>query len=130
MEKIEIISFKRSRWFEKYINFKTQKRIIAKNDFEEDFYKLLKISIFGKTMENVRNRVRLEILKKYEYENFIKQQSKLTSNGIHKPSENCDSYTFKQNEVLMDTPIYLGFAVLENIYARNIILKLLMYGTS
>ena len=36
--------------------------------------------------------------------------------------ENYDSYTFKQNEVLMDKPIYLGFSVLE-------LSKLLMYET-
>ena len=36
--------------------------------------------------------------------------------------ENYDSYTFKQNEILMDKPIYLGFAVLE-------LSKLHMYST-
>ena len=34
-------------------------------------------------------------------------------NGIHKSYENYDSYTFKQNEVLMDKPIYLGFSIIE-----------------
>ena len=37
----------------------------------------------------------------------------LNFNGIHKSYENCDSYTFKQNEVSMDKPIYIGFTVLE-----------------
>ena len=37
----------------------------------------------------------------------------MTFNGIHKSYENYDSYTFNQNEVLMDKPIYLGFSVLE-----------------
>ena len=37
----EIISFKQSKWLEKYINFNTQKRNQAVNDFEKDFYKLL-----------------------------------------------------------------------------------------
>ena len=32
-----IISFKQSRWLEKYINFNTQKRNQAVNDFEKDF---------------------------------------------------------------------------------------------
>ena len=73
-------------------------------------------------MENVRNRLRLEFIKKDEYKKIIKQQSKLTFNGIHKSYENCDSYTFKQNEVLMDKPIYLGFAILE-------LSKLHMYET-
>ena len=41
---------------------------------------------------------------------------------IHKSYENCDSYVFRKNEVLMDKPIYLGFAVLE-------LSKLHMYET-
>ena len=31
--------------------------------------------------------------------------------GYTKDYENYDSYTFKQNEILMDKPIYLGFSV-------------------
>ena len=53
----DIISYKQSRWLEKYINFKTQKRNQAVNDFEKDFYKLLNNAFYGKTMENVRNRL-------------------------------------------------------------------------
>ena len=43
-------------------------------------------------------------------------------NGIHKSYENCDSYTHKQNEVLMDKPTYLEFSVLE-------LSKFIMYET-
>ena len=100
-----IISFRQSRWLEKYINFNTQKRNQAVNDFEKDFYKLLNNAFYGKTMENVRNRLKIKFVKKYDHTEIIKQQSKLTFNGIHKSYENCDSYTFKQNEVLMDKPI-------------------------
>ena len=56
----EKISFKQSKWLEKYMSFNTQKRNKAKNDFEKDFYKLLSYAFYGKTMENVRNRIRLE----------------------------------------------------------------------
>ena len=117
-----IISFRQSRWLEKYINFNTQKRNKAKNDFEKDFYKLLNNAFYGKTMENVRNRLKIKFIKKDDYREIIKQQSKLTFDGIHKSYDNCDSYTFKQNEVLMDKPIYLGFTVLE-------LSKLHMYET-
>ena len=117
-----IISFKQNRWLQKYISFNTQKRNKAKNDFEKDFYKLLNNAFYGKTMENNRNRLKIKFIKKDNYREIIKQQSKLTFNGIHKSYENCDSYTFKQNEVLMDKPIYLGFTVLE-------LSKLLMYET-
>ena len=43
-------------------------------------------------------------------------------NGIHTSYTNYDSYTSKQNEVVTDKPIYLGFALLE-------LSKLLMYET-
>ena len=61
-----IISFRQSRWFEKYINFNTQKRNQAVNDFEKDFYKLLNNAFYGKTMENVRNRLKIKFIKKGE----------------------------------------------------------------
>ena len=109
----DIISFRQSRWLKKYINFNTRKRNQAVNDFEKDFYKLLNNAFYGKTMENVQNRLKIKFVKKNDYREILKQQSKLTFNGIHKSFENCDSYTFKQNEVLMGKPIYLGFSVLE-----------------
>ena len=118
----EISSFNQSKWLEKYIIFNTQKRNQAVNDSEKDFYKLLNNAFNGKTMDNVRNRLKIKFFKKGDYRAIIKQQSKLTFNGIHKSYENCDSYTFKQNEVLMDKPIHLGFSVLE-------LSKLLMYET-
>ena len=70
-------------------------------------------------MENIRNRIKIEFIRKDDNEELIKQ-SKLTFIGIHKSYTNYDSYTFNQNDVLMDKPIYLGFAVLE-------LSKLLMY---
>ena len=109
----EIISFKQSKWLEKNVNFNTQKRNQAVNDFEKEFYKLLNNAIYGKTMETVRNRLKIKFVKKNDYREIIKQQSKLTFNGIHKSYENCDSYTFRENLVKMDKPIYLGFSVLE-----------------
>ena len=34
-----VISFKQSKWLEKFISFNTRKRNKAKNDFAKDFYK-------------------------------------------------------------------------------------------
>ena len=86
---------------------------MANNDFQIGFYNLLNNAFYGKTMENVRNCIRLEFFKKDGIKNIIKQQSKLTFNGIQKSYENCNSFTFKQNEVLMNKPSYLGIAILE-----------------
>ena len=123
VEKIhEIISFKQNKWLESYISFNTQKRNKAKNDFEKDFFKFLVNDAFGKFLENIRNRLELELIKKDNIKKIIDQQSKLTFNGIQKSYENYDSYTFKQNQVVMDKAIYVGFSILE-------LSKLHMYGT-
>ena len=106
-----------------YISFNTQKRNKARNEFEKDFFKLLVNAAFGKFLENVRNRLGdIELIKKDDIKKIINRQSKLTFNGIQKSYENYDSYTFKQNQVVMDKAIYVGFAILE-------LSKLHMYET-
>ena len=64
-------------------------------------------------MDNVRNCLGLKFFEKDDHKEIIKYQSKLTFNGNHMSYENCDSYVFRKNKVLMDKPIYLEFAVLE-----------------
>ena len=80
----EITSFKQSKSLEKYKKFNTQKRNKSTYDFEKDFYKILNNVFRGKTMENVRNRLGLEFIEKGDDKISIKQQPKLTFNGIHK----------------------------------------------
>ena len=114
VEKIhEIISFKQSRWLEGYISFNTQIKNKSKNEFEKIFFKLLNNAAFDKCLENVRNRLGLQLNKKGDIQKIIKKQSKLTFNGIQESHENFDSYTLKKNEVVMDKAIYVGFAILE-----------------
>ena len=123
VEKIhENISLKQNKWLGRYISFNTQKRNRAKNDFEKDLFKLLVNAAFGKILQNVRNRLRLELNKKDDSKKIIKQQSKVTFKGILKSYENFDIYTFKKNEVVMDKAAYVGFSVLE-------LSKLPMYET-
>ena len=72
-----VISFKQSKWLEKNIDFNTQKRNQAVNDFEKDFYKLLNNAFYGKTMENVRNRCKIEIIKRDDHEKILRWQKKI-----------------------------------------------------
>ena len=117
-----IVSFDQSPWLSKYIDYNTQKRAQADSDFMKDYHKNLICSFFGKTMEDVRNRIRVEFVKNTDERKILKYQSRLDFNGIHKSYQDYDSYTFKSNVVKMEKPIYLGFVILE-------LSKLLMYET-
>ena len=52
-----ILEFKQLEWLKCYIDFNTNKKKIAVSSFGKYFFKLIINSIFGKTMENVREKI-------------------------------------------------------------------------
>ena len=51
----EVYEYKQDYILKNYIDFNTEKRKEAKNDFEKDFFKLLNNSIYGKMLQNILN---------------------------------------------------------------------------
>ena len=48
-----VLKLNQSDWMKKCIDFNTEKRMNAVNDFEKDFFKQMINSVYGKTMENL-----------------------------------------------------------------------------
>ena len=108
-----IYRFNQSPWLEKYIIHNTQKRTKAKSNFEKDLFKLMNNAFFSKTMENVRERVILEITPHTNIHQMIKRQSKSSFKGISIPYNDFSSYKNDKEKITFDKPIYLGFSVSE-----------------
>ena len=90
----------------------TELRKAAKNDFEKDLFKLMNNSVFGKTMENIRNHKDVKLV------TTDKKRNKLVSepnyHTINLISEDLSIIEMKKTKVKMSKPIYLGLSVLES----------------
>ena len=105
------IKFKESPWLEKYISLNTKLRPEAKNEFEKDFFKLMNNSVFGKTMENIRNRVDIKLV------DNKKQAEKLSAKPNFKHcnifSEDLVAIHMKKTKLVFNKPVYLGMCILD-----------------
>ena len=54
----KVIQLTQKAWLKPHIDLNTKLTAEAKNDFEKDFFTLVGIAVFGKTMENIRKHRR------------------------------------------------------------------------
>lgn len=105
------ISFRESVWLKPYIDLNTNLRAKATNDFEKDFFKLMNNSVFGKTMENIRNRVDIHLVTNE------RDAKKLISkpNFKHRNTfcENLAAIHMKKTKLVFNKPVYLGMTILD-----------------
>ena len=96
----------------------TKLRTEPKNDFEKDFFKLMNNSVFGKTMENLRNHTDIKLVTNNERRNKLVSEPNYHSTKHF--SENLLVIEMRKTKVIMNKPVYLGQAILD-------ISKTLMY---
>ena len=105
------IKFEESQWLEKYIALNTELRTAAANEFEKDFFKLMDNSVFGKTMENIRNRVNITLVNDRKKAEKVSAKPNFTHCNIF--SENLVAIHMKKTEVKFNKPVYLGMCILD-----------------
>ena len=95
----------------KYIDFNTEKRKNATNDFEKDYFTLIINSVYGKTMENLRKRINVRLVNNAE--KILKYTTKPTY-ITHKIFDKDFAAIHEIKQVLiLNKPIYVGFTVQE-----------------
>ena len=115
------VKFNESLWLEKYIALNTKE---ATNEYKKDFFKLMNNSVFGKMMENIRNRVDVTLVN--DRDRGKKLAAKPNFEYCTVFDENLLGIHMKKTELVMNKllvinkPVYLGMCILD-------LSKILMY---
>ena len=107
--------FEQECWMEPYIRLNTEFRKNAKSDFEKNSYKLMNNFVFGKTMENLRNRVSIKIVRSNEADNI----RRLVASPLY-TRHDLVGIDMHKSKLILNKPVYTGMTILDNS-------KILMY---
>ena len=93
-------------------------RALAANDTEADFFKLMNNSVYGKTVENLRNRTNIKLVQDNAKLQALLNKPHLIDFRVF--NEDLAAVELQKVQVKIDRPFYLGFTVLD-------LAKLFMY---
>lgn len=103
-----------------FIEFNTELRKKATTEFEQDLYEIMNNSVFGKTMENLRNRVTVDLVRGHEINKIRKLVSNPLFNAWKELGDDFYGINLHKDYILFNRPVYVGMCVLD-------LSKLLLY---
>jgi hypothetical protein len=113
----KILKFDQDYIMKNYIEFNTKQRINSQFKYQQDMYKLMNNSIFGKTCENIKNR------KSFKIESRKRQQQKLFASPYYKTNKvikqrfECKDdlliIEMRKKEIEYNRPIFIGASILD-----------------
>ena len=107
-----VIRFKQVKFMKSYIDFNTQKRTQATNDFEKDFFKVMNNAVYGKTLENMQNRMKMRVITDGDkMERYIRNPEFYGSILIN---DDVAIVTDRVKIAKLKTPLFIGGTVLDN----------------
>jgi len=111
----QVMQYKQKPFMDKYIMKNIDLRIKCKNEFEKDFYKLMCNSVYGRTLENVRNRINFRLISTETQALSVKNLKQYTIFEDDLVGVHCH-----RQEIKLNKAIFLGQTILEDS-------KVLMY---
>ena len=87
------------------------KDLTQKNAFEKDFFKLMNNAVFGKTLENLRKRINLNLTSNEDIYTKHAPRANFISGKMF--NENLFAINRIEEELVLNRPIYVGMAILD-----------------
>ena len=103
--------FEQKEILKPYIEFNTEKRKNARNDFEKDIFTLLNNAVFGKTMEDKRKHLDFEIVS--DERRFLKCVNNPSFKRSHIINEDLVGVEKQKPKLKLDKPIFIGMSILD-----------------
>ena len=106
-----VIEFDQSAWMKTYIDFNTQLRTKATNDFEKDFFKLMNNAMFRTIMENIGKHRNIKLVTSRETYLRTVVRPNFKSDVLF--GENLMGCEMGKIKVVVNILVYLGQAILD-----------------
>jgi hypothetical protein len=108
---LRVIQFSQAPIFREYIDYNTKRRQEATNEFEKNFYKQKNCSLFGKSLENKRNRC--DIILCNTAAKLVKATSEHKFKSARIFNDKLVAAELTKINIELDSPIAIGAAVLD-----------------
>ena len=115
------LRFEQSPWMEPYIRMNTELRKQATNTFEKDLCKLMNNSVPGKTMENLRRRVDVKLVRANEEDKLRRPIARPVFARANIFDDDLAAVQMHQSRLVLNRPGYVCMSILD-------LSKHLLYG--
>ena len=107
------LRFEQHPWMEPYIRMNTELRKKATSDFEKDLYKLMNNSVFGKTMENLRKRVNVTLVRAHEEDKLRRLIASPAFARANIFDDDLAAIQMHKSRLVLNRPVYVGMSILD-----------------
>ena len=107
----KVLSFCQSLWLHDFMKFTTDKRRNATNEFDKMLYKSVANNVFGKSIENVKQRINVKMVGSAAQ--LRRLVNKPSFQAIRLFGSNLAAVQLYKEKVKLNKPIAVGYSVLE-----------------
>lgn len=106
-----ILTFLEKPWLSSFVKFNADRRQESLTTFHQKFFKMTNNAVFGRSCMNKRKRIELKLVKNQaSARKFLRRPTFKFFNRI---TESLYTFALNPSSIILDTPIYIGFTVLE-----------------